>query len=331
MVSVQRIGMIVAMTALAGGSGYYMQNKHGNGALSQGPVPESITPTAAGSPAAQDTALGGSAASEPPAALPEQQILAAGSAFTLPPLSDTAEQLAVVTLKPEEAALETNVEPAKSCSADMALIAQPGAMLDLGLLAPCHQNARILIRHGGLVITGLTSSAGTYVASIPALASPAEVSITFQDATAATESVVVPDLAAYDKFGVQWMANDAFQIHAYQNGATFGEDGHISAANPARVTAEGGFVTLLGDDRADRPLLAEIYTYPAKVRASDSAVIVSVEAAVTEGTCGREILGETLQLSEGKVVLRDLTIEMPDCTAVGEYMVLDQPVLLASR
>ena len=322
MKALQRVGMIVAMTAVAGGSGYYMQNKHGNGASSQGPVPDIIVPTAA-------TTL----------AVPESNQITVAPAAMIAPVDispqpqDSQDVIVMAAAEPlQETAPQANaITPAENCRIDMALIAQPGAMLDIGLLAPCQVNQRVVIRHGGLVVTGLTSAAGTLVASIPALTSPAEVKIDFPGDVAAQETVVVPDLADYDRFGVQWMASDSFQLHAYENGATFGAQGHKSALETGRVSQDGGFVVLLGDDRAERPLLAEVYTYPAKVRATDKDVIVSVEAAVTEASCDREILGETIQLSLGKVTLRDLTIAMPDCTAVGEYMVLDQPVLLASQ
>ena len=38
-------------------------------------------------------------------------------------------------------------------------------------------------------------------------------------------------------------------------------------------------------------MLAEVYTFPADAKAKPEVVI---EAAVTETTCGRELLGETL-------------------------------------
>jgi len=327
MKNAQRIVSIVAMAAIAGGSGFYMQQKHGNGASSQGPVPNEITPTSANPQGLDAPAqIAGPSLTLAPEPQPDLRLAAAGSATSVSP--PVAVEVALTTPTVAETPEPT---AAPSCTTDMALIAQPGAMLDIGLLAPCHQNQRIVLRHAGLVITGQTSSAGSFIASIPALASPAQVQISFVGGGETTQSVPVPDLTNFDRFGVQWMANDAFQVHAYHKGAGFGDPGHVSAAATGRVSAEGGFLTLIGDDRAERPLLAEIYTYPATLRAKDKDVIVSVEAAVTEGTCGREILGETIQLSQGNLTIRDLTISMPGCDSVGEFMVLDQPVLLANK
>mgnify|MGYP006147623581 CR=1 FL=1 len=47
-----------------------------------------------------------------------------------------------------------------------------------------------------------------------------------------------------------------------------------------------------------------------------------VEAAVTEATCGRELLGETLTSRGGAVEVAELTLAMPDCAAAGDILVL---------
>ena len=47
-----------------------------------------------------------------------------------------------------------------------------------------------------------------------------------------------------------------------------------------------------------------------------------MEAAVTATTCGRELLGQTLQTAAGTVKVSDMSLAMPDCDAVGDYLVL---------
>lgn len=212
------------------------------------------------------------------------------------------------------------------CREDMALIPQAGAMLDLGLLAPCRPNERVVIRHGGLVITGQTSQAGTLIASVPALVAPTEVQMDFADGTSISQSVEVEGLGDFDRFAVQWMAGDAFSLHALSPGADYDSAGHLSAINPGRSSAEGHFISVLGDPSAERPLMAEVYTWPKGEAAADSAIEFSLEAAVTPQSCGREMPAETLQLSGGKLLVRELSISMPDCTATGEFLVLPNPV-----
>ena len=135
--------------------------------------------------------------------------------------------------------------------------------------------------------------------------------------------VSLPDLAALRRFGVQWQGDDAFQLHAFEGGAAYGQPGDLSAANPRTpseaLKAGQGYITLLGDPAAPAPLLAEIYTFPADPAVKPDVV---VEAAVTDLTCGRELIGETLASFGGSVYVTDLTLAMPDCDAVGDYLVL---------
>ena len=251
-----------------------------------------------------------------------------------PPTPETAPDLAAATTAlpvpvPSVLATPEPEAPAAApapCENDIALIARSGGVLDLGLLAPCRPEQRVLIRHGGLVITAQTSPAGTLVTTIPAFQNPAQVIIAFADGTIVEQTVKVADLALFDRFAVQWMGDDAFQLHAY-DATESGQAGHIHAANPRSISAEGQFLSLLGDAGGPRPLLAQVFTWPAGTSALSNAVQIDLEAAVTEATCGREILGETLQLTGGRLTVRDLTIAMPECSAVGEFVVLPNPVV----
>lgn len=310
----QRIVRVAAIMAVAGVTGFVMQSQDkGQSAGSQGPrIAAAVDPAA--------PAFAGAAALPlPRPVLPDPGQTAELSPPVTEPAPVVAEPAAQVVVT-DPAPQVAEAEPA--CSDDMVLIAQPGAMIDLGLLAACRPDQRITIRHGGLVVTGQTSAAGTLIASIPALSDPAEITLAFADGTQVSQAIAVPDLARFERFGVQWMEGDAFQLHAFirQSGAeVFGD----SAARP---TVEGGFLSQLGDSTTQRPLLAEVYTYPAGVRALSDEVDLTIESAVTTATCGREILGETIQLSAGHITLRDLVIEMPGCEAVGEYVVLPNPV-----
>ena len=78
------------------------------------------------------------------------------------------------------------------------------------------------------------------------------------------------------------MADDAFQLNAFEGGAEFGAPGHISAMNPSRrllnVPMQGGNLSLLGDARAALPMLAEVYTFPLDLT---ETVDLTIEASVT--------------------------------------------------
>ncbi|NCO16743.1 MAG: hypothetical protein GW902_05885 [Alphaproteobacteria bacterium] len=211
-----------------------------------------------------------------------------------------------------------------ACPLALDLAPQPYAMLGLTLLAPCRPDQRVVLRHGGLAITAQTSATGALFLTLPALEQAAVVAVRFGDGQSAKAQIEVPELAGLRRFGVQWLADDAFQVHAFEGEADYGATGDVRAANPqqpvAGKPATGGFLTILGDGRVDLPMQAEIYTYPA-----DPAIAVRlvVEAAVSAQTCGRELLGEMLDSTGGGTTVTDLSLMMPECDAVGDILVLN--------
>ena len=198
-------------------------------------------------------------------------------------------------------------------------------MIGITLLAPCHPNQRVVLRHAGLAVTAQTTSTGALFTAIPALEADATVELSFADGTDASGTIAVPDVATLRRFGVQWQADDAFQVHAFENAAAYGAPGHVSAANPHRpavgMQATGGFLSLLGDAATENPLLAEVYTFPA-----EATPRLTIEAAITDTTCGRELIGETLFSDGGKVTVAELTMAVPGCDGLGGFVVLNNPL-----
>ena len=217
---------------------------------------------------------------------------------------------------------------ADACDVNLELMAEPNAMIGLTLQAPCHTNERVVVKHAGLAVSTMTTANGAVFTSIPAFETSAAIEVAFADGQSVTSKIEMPEVAHLRRFGVQWQASDAFQLHAFENGSGYGDDGHVSAADPHQAVAglpsSGGFLTLLGDNTANNPLLAEIYTFAADPAAKTEVI---VESAVTKATCGRELLAETLNSIGGEVYVTDLTLVMPDCGAIGDYMVLKNLVL----
>ena len=220
----------------------------------------------------------------------------------------------------EDAALSPTVQPAEpiveACPINIELIAQPGAMVGVSVLAPCHPAERAVLRHAGLAITGKTSAAGALFAILPAMTGVAEVEVGFASGDKSSGAVEIPEFQGLRRFAVQWQDKDMFQLHAFEKGAAYGQPGHYSAANPA-ASASGASLTLLGDSSTELPLLAEVFTY-----ARDTETEILVEAAVTEETCGRELLAETVESQNGSVEIGDIMLEMPACDTVGDILVL---------
>lgn len=204
----------------------------------------------------------------------------------------------------------------ENCTLQLGLLPLPNAMVGLSLLAPCHSGERVVLSHAGLAVTAKTSASGGLITQIPALTPVAEVRVVFASGQQASALVDLPDFGTIERFAVQWQDADAFQLHAFENGAEFGEAGHRWSDSPGKA-GQNGYVTLLGDATTPLPLLAQIYTFSPSLDAD-----VVVEAEVTSTTCARALLGETLLSRRGKVEVSDLTLEMPDCGALGDFLVL---------
>ena len=71
------------------------------------------------------------------------------------------------------------------------------------------------------------------------------------------------------------------------------------------------------------PLMAEVYTFPKTAKTRDGVVRLSVEAEVTAYNCETEVTGTTIQRNGiGDVRPVELTLAMPGCEAIGEFLVL---------
>jgi hypothetical protein len=50
---------------------------------------------------------------------------------------------------------------------------------------------------------------------------------------------------------------------------------------------------------------------------------VSVEAEITEANCGRDVAAQTFHVHAGEIQTRDLSMTIPACDAVGDFLVLN--------
>lgn len=214
------------------------------------------------------------------------------------------------------------------CDATLTATAAPAAMVDLSLSAPCSPEAAVVIHHQGMMFTILTDSAGLAQVSVPALAEGSVFVAELANGKGAAASIIVPELAGFDRAVLQWQGAGGMELHALEFGASYADAGHVwsGAARDAAtaLAGEGGFITRLGDDRAENALIAEVYTFPSGTTARDGTVDLSVEAEVTAANCGRDVAAQSIQIIPGtppSVV--DLTMTMPDCASVGEFLVLD--------
>lgn len=211
----------------------------------------------------------------------------------------------------------------EECKLNLDLVPQDGAMLGVTVVAPCHPDERVILSHAGLALTARTSATGSLFTSIPAMDMAGEVAVTFADGTREVASMPMPELEGMQRFAVQWSADDRLALNAFRDGATYGEPGHLTAQPLAMLDGAmepGAAVMALGDPDVPLPLLAEVYTLP-----TDGKAELTIEAKVTPKTCGRDLIGETLDSRDGVVTVQDLTLAMPGCDAVGDFIVLNNP------
>ncbi|MEC7761148.1 MAG: hypothetical protein VX874_04445 [Pseudomonadota bacterium] len=212
---------------------------------------------------------------------------------------------------------------AEDCAPNLALAPLPGALIYAELTSPCDAGAEVEFDHAGLKFTESLDDEGMLTVMVPAMTGDAAVSAMIEGHDDPVEaSLVIEDVNDYDRIALVWQGGTGLQLHALENGAYYGEAGHVWAEEPglpARATdGQGGFVTVLGSTTGG--YAADVYTYPLSM---PTAPAISIEAQVLETTCAHAIVGEYLRsVPDGEPTATQVGMIVPDCEAVGEYLVL---------
>ena len=241
----RKITLGVATLAVALGAGHLVQSgKHLTTAtdVAEATVaePTGITPLAASAQPDTITPAPGDKAPTPAAVVAQVATPAPAAMQPAAPVP-----VSLTTDKTPSAAPKPAVQ-ADACQATLDVVPGANGMLDLTLLSPCEPGSRVVLRHGGLAVTGKTSSGGALFTALPALDSAGEVSAMFPDGTIARGAAPV-DLTGMRRFAIQWMADDRFALNAYQGGAAYGSPGHIHAGAAGKPDSATGWLMPLGD------------------------------------------------------------------------------------
>ncbi len=358
MAQIKKIGMAVGTFSVALGIGFIMQNGDAlasrfGGEDTDAPFVKNETPIAVAQ-------AGLTAGTEQHGASPSLLTpdLAANVAVVLPEAARAPEtppapvQLASVDPEalpeidlPALAALDAAIPDATEQSAEIDCVPimtgrlGPAAILEVNVAAPCHTDTAFTIHHQGMMFTATTDKTGNSDLTVPALAETAVVIAAFEHGDGAVATIAVPEFANYDRAVLQWQGDTAVMLSAYENGANFESDNHIFLENPgsrARVeSGEGGYLLSLGDRNIENALIAEVYTYPTTMMTVGGNVTLVAEAEITADNCGHELNAQSIQIDPtGDRSALDLTMVMPDCDAVGDFLILQnmfQDLTLASR
>lgn len=227
---------------------------------------------------------------------------------------------------------EAGFDPsAAACAVTANAAVEAGAMVRFSVSAPCFPNERAVIHHNGMMFTDVTNDAGEIETMVPALSEQAFMMVEFASGDGAVASVTVSSLMFYDRVVLQWSGSTGLQLHAREYGAEYGADGHVWSGATRDVSAaalgEGGFITLLGDADTLAPRMAEVYTFPTGTASRAGDIDLSVEAEVTAQNCGQDIEGQAIEVNAAeRVRTQYLTLAVPDCTTIGDFLVLNNLV-----
>ncbi|AXI44664.1 hypothetical protein C1J03_00635 [Sulfitobacter sp. SK012] len=214
------------------------------------------------------------------------------------------------------------------CDIEVQARAVAAAMVNLTMQAPCFQNERLTVHHNGMMFSQVTDDAGLIDLIVPALEENAVFVLAFPNGDGGMAQTTVDQITEFERVVLQWRGQNGFEIHAREFGADYDSDGHVwsgaSRDSVAAVTGLGGFITRYGNDDLPEALMAEIYTFPIGNSAQSGDIDLTVEAEVTTENCGLEIEAQTLQtMPSGETNTRSLTLSVPDCDAVGTFLVLN--------
>ncbi|AXT35684.1 hypothetical protein D1820_12255 [Phaeobacter sp. LSS9] len=212
-------------------------------------------------------------------------------------------------------------DPETSCEMTAEAVPGPMAEVRLTVLSLCRPGERLTIHHNGMMFSSRLDATGALTVQIPALSSSAVFIVEPKSGRGAVATTSVPDLDLVSRVVLQWAGNSGFELHAREFGAGYGSAGHVW--HGADLTAGRGSVVQLGDATQLAPRLAEVYSVPRLGGDQSGAIDLTVEAEVTAINCGRDVSAQTLELRNGRLRTRDLTLAMPDCAATGDFLVLN--------
>lgn len=206
------------------------------------------------------------------------------------------------------------------CTPLIEVTAGPDALVELSLFAPCQSDSRFVASHDDLAFSAFLDADGRYTAYLPALSPSARFDVFLSDDTHLHKTLDMRDVQAHKRVVLQWTGDARFGLHAFHNGAQFGDSGHLHAARPFDPELDEAFLISLGDLRGPEPILAQIYSVPVEHLANAR---VEVELAFSEADCGRDVMAFVSQtLGTSGTPATELTFSAPDCPTTAGAMVM---------
>ena len=265
------------------------------------------------------TAIEAPAAPTPAPARSGGRALAALPDMPEPPVA--MPRLAAAPIRPVAEVQELRAS-AVDCTVTLQTTRLAAATLAVDVDAPCDAGARMDVIQGDLEFALRLDADGRAALEIPVLSAAAAVAVAVEGRDPVTALEQMADLGAYRRIALQWQGPAAFELHAFEGGAGYGEDGHVAPGTPRDMTralsGKGGYLVSLGDPSLPGAGRALIYTVPA-----GNPAAIAVEIPVTQANCGQAVTGTTIQATPGiPTEVQPVSLTVPGCDAVGDILML---------
>ncbi len=227
--------------------------------------------------------------------------------------------------------VEIRTNDAASCALDIRATPIFGARVKLKLIAPCHPNVVVTIKHAGLQFKERLDGAGAIELKIPAFAEYSRFDIELADGMTSTVGAYIAGLSALERVGIAWAgANDTF-LHAMENGAVAGGVGHIWRVAPNTFAKSrmngGGYMMTLGNPELENAELAQVYTLPQRAKKRAQVVDFEIETLRGEYACGADM---TVRMAQHRInsgaAQSELSLTMPACGSEDTSLVLKNAI-----
>lgn len=227
--------------------------------------------------------------------------------------------------------VEIKTNDTASCALDIRATPIFGARVNLKLVAPCHPNVVVTIKHAGLQFKERLNAAGTLELKIPAFAEYSRFDIELADGMTSTVGAYIASLSAVERVGIAWAgANDTF-LHAMENGAVAGGVGHIWRVAPNSYAKSrmngGGYMVALGNPELENAELAQVYTLPQRSLKQAQIVDFEIETLRGEYACGANM---SVRMARHRInsgaAQSELSLIMPACGSDDTSLVLKNAI-----
>lgn len=221
---------------------------------------------------------------------------------------------------------ETVRPSSETCEIAADAIPAEAGLVTLAINAPCLPDARVVVHHNGLVFAEKTDPEGVINIKAPALTEKAVYILAFANGEGAVVQTTVPSVRDLGRAVLQWRGDVGLELHAREFGADYGSDGHIwhgmDKASVDEAETRGSMIRL-GNANVLRPRMAEVYTYPMNQSAISGTIDLTIETEITFQNCGLDIEAQSIELNDSALKTQEVILSVPDCTAVGSFLVLN--------